>query len=126
MAEIVSTVNAGRLGRALLLALGPGVLMAAVARLRLQRWQWTVWLRLAHSLPSITRKTDKGLPRYDDAQESDTFILSGAEDLVPEFAKDAQGNFIQDKNGRFTYADTPRAVDGVDYLVRHYCRSGFN
>jgi RHS repeat-associated protein len=34
------------------------------------------------SLPSITRKTDKGLPQYDDAQESDTFILSGAEDLV--------------------------------------------
>src|SRR5499425_1018870 len=32
------------------------------------------------SLPSITRKTDKGLPKYDDARESDTFILSGAED----------------------------------------------
>jgi Salmonella virulence plasmid 65kDa B protein len=35
------------------------------------------------SLPSITRKTDKGLPRYWDAEESDVFILSGAEDLVP-------------------------------------------
>lgn len=35
------------------------------------------------SLPSITRKTDKGLPRYQDDQESDTFILSGSEDLVP-------------------------------------------
>ncbi|HEV2772337.1 MAG TPA: SpvB/TcaC N-terminal domain-containing protein [Thermoleophilaceae bacterium] len=35
------------------------------------------------SLPSITRKTDKGLPRYRDAEESDVFILSGAEDLVP-------------------------------------------
>lgn len=35
------------------------------------------------SIPSITRKTDKGLPRYDDANESDVFILSGAEDLVP-------------------------------------------
>jgi hypothetical protein len=35
------------------------------------------------SLPSITRKTDKGLPRYQDADESDVFILSGAEDLVP-------------------------------------------
>ena len=33
--------------------------------------------------PSITRKTDKGLPHYLDAQESDVFILSGAEDLVP-------------------------------------------
>jgi len=35
------------------------------------------------SLPSITRKTDKGLPQYLDAVESDVFILSGAEDLVP-------------------------------------------
>jgi hypothetical protein len=34
------------------------------------------------SIPAITRKTDKGLPRYCDAEESDVFILSGAEDLV--------------------------------------------
>jgi Salmonella virulence plasmid 65kDa B protein len=34
-------------------------------------------------LPSITRKTDKGLPLYRDSSESDVFILSGAEDLVP-------------------------------------------
>ena len=31
------------------------------------------------SLPRITRKTEKGLPRYDDG---DVFVLSGAEDLV--------------------------------------------
>src|ERR1035438_9158086 len=35
------------------------------------------------ALPSTTRKTDKGLPQYHDAQESDIFILSGAEDLMP-------------------------------------------
>src|SRR5690242_271425 len=35
------------------------------------------------SVPAITRKTDKGLPRYRDGEESDVFILSGAEDLVP-------------------------------------------
>lgn len=35
------------------------------------------------SVPSITRKTDKGIPRYLDDAESDVFILSGAEDLVP-------------------------------------------
>jgi len=35
------------------------------------------------SQPSIARKTDKGLPRYRDDEESDVFILSGAEDLVP-------------------------------------------
>ena len=33
--------------------------------------------------PSITRKTEKGLPQYHDARESDVFILPGAEDLVP-------------------------------------------
>ncbi|UHD15035.1 SpvB/TcaC N-terminal domain-containing protein [Thiocapsa bogorovii] len=40
------------------------------------------------SLPAITRKTDKGLPRYFDAQESDVFLLSGSEDLVPELTSD--------------------------------------
>src|SRR5713226_4343122 len=33
------------------------------------------------SVPSVARKTSKGVPKYDDA--TDTFILSGAEDLVP-------------------------------------------
>ncbi|RKG52236.1 hypothetical protein D7X30_34160 [Corallococcus sp. AB011P] len=35
------------------------------------------------SVSAITRKTDKGLPRYLDAEESDVFVLSSAEDLVP-------------------------------------------
>jgi YD repeat-containing protein len=35
------------------------------------------------SIPSISRKTDKGIPQYHDAEHSDVFILSGAEDLVP-------------------------------------------
>jgi hypothetical protein len=34
-------------------------------------------------LPAITRKTDKGLPLYGDGDESDVFIVAGAEDLVP-------------------------------------------
>ena len=33
--------------------------------------------------PSISRKTDKGLPRYLDEENSDVFLISGAEDLVP-------------------------------------------
>lgn len=37
------------------------------------------------SLPSISRKTDLGIPRYRDEGDSDTFLLSGAEDLVPGF-----------------------------------------
>jgi hypothetical protein len=36
------------------------------------------------AIPRITRKTEKGLPRYDD---SDVFVLSGAEDLVPRLKK---------------------------------------
>ncbi|HEU4930853.1 MAG TPA: SpvB/TcaC N-terminal domain-containing protein, partial [Pyrinomonadaceae bacterium] len=40
------------------------------------------------SLPSITRKTDKGLPQYRERDESDVFLLSGAEDLVPELLAD--------------------------------------
>jgi RHS repeat-associated protein len=46
------------------------------------------------SLPSITRKTDKGLPQYQDAAESDVFILSGAEDLVP---------LLVENNGQWTH-----------------------
>lgn len=33
------------------------------------------------AVPAVTRKTDKGLPRYQD--DTDTFILADAEDLVP-------------------------------------------
>lgn len=40
------------------------------------------------SLPSMARKTDKGLPQYDDAGESDVYVLSGAEDLVPVLEAD--------------------------------------
>src|SRR5215510_12022802 len=43
------------------------------------------------SIPSITRKTDKGLPKYQDSVESDVFILSGAEDLVPTLMQTPAG-----------------------------------
>ena len=39
------------------------------------------------SAPSITRKTDKGLPRYAD---SDVFVLAGSEDLVPARTADGE------------------------------------
>lgn len=58
------------------------------------------------SLPSITRKTDKGLPRYDDFDESDVFILSGAEDLVPVLKSDGS-----------RYQDTTMAPG---YMIRRY------
>ena len=67
------------------------------------------------SLPAITRKTDKGLPRYQDAQDSDSdvFILSGAEDLVPVLKQDAPG--------KWTYEELPpRTVNGTTYRIRRY------
>lgn len=59
-------------------------------------------------LPAIARKTDLGLPRYFDAQESDTFQLTGADDLVPALRSGAGG-------GWEVHEDT---VDG--YRVRRY------
>jgi RHS repeat-associated protein len=56
---------------------------------------------------SITRRTDKGMPRYADAQNSDTFILSGQEDLVPA---------LSDESGSWSHASS---MDGV-YRVDQY------
>ncbi len=68
------------------------------------------------SLPSITRKTDKGLPKYQEAVESDVFILSGAEDLVPVFKKDQNGNWILDAKGNMVFDEEQRD----SYMVRRY------
>ena len=64
------------------------------------------------SLPAITRKTDKGLPKYRDAEGSDVFVLSGAEDLVPVLVE--VGGQWQPKK------PVERAVDGTKYRVQHY------
>ena len=42
------------------------------------------------AISAVTRKTDLGLPRYDDQRESDVFILSDVEDLVPELDADGR------------------------------------
>src|SRR5258705_1654148 len=72
------------------------------------------------SLPSITRKTDKGLPRYDDANESDVFILSGAEDLVPKLRR----VLTRDLPDNWLIVDVVhedlRYVGGESYRVRRY------
>ncbi|QEA39651.1 toxin [Pistricoccus aurantiacus] len=52
------------------------------------------------ALPSITRKTDKGLPQYVDAVDSDVFTLSGAEDLVPVYRQSSDGNWVRDAAGQ--------------------------
>jgi RHS repeat-associated protein len=63
------------------------------------------------SLPSITRKTDKGLPRYSDEEESDVFILAGSEDLVPVLVRSG----AKWRRNPFT-----RTVAGTDYRVQSY------
>jgi len=71
------------------------------------------------SIPAITRKTDKGIPCYRDAEESDVFILSGAEDLVSVFKKDNTDEWII-KDGKHDIDETRRTVNGVTYNVRRY------
>lgn len=68
------------------------------------------------SLPAITRRTDKGLPQYRDAEESDVFILSGSEDLVPVYKKNADGSWAHDPQGHLI--DDEESRNG--YLVKRY------
>jgi RHS repeat-associated protein len=69
------------------------------------------------TLPSITRKTEKGIPRYRDGENSDVFILSGAEDLVPQLrAGSAPEEGGRDAGGAFLIDETVR--DG--FHVRRY------
>jgi RHS repeat-associated protein len=70
------------------------------------------------SLPSIKRKTDKELPQYFDAFDSDTFLFSEAEDLVPEYEKDSGGSFIVDTEGNYVVNEKGSA-DGL-FTIRFY------
>lgn len=71
------------------------------------------------SLPSITRKTDKGLPQYRDAEESDVYILSGAEDLVPVYRQDPDGSWVAGHPGHQREADSFWVRDRSSCLVVH-------
>jgi hypothetical protein len=64
------------------------------------------------SASSITRRTDKGLPQYRDADESDVFILSDAEDLVPTLTMQGS-DWVHDSL-------PPAAYAGVVYTVERY------
>jgi RHS repeat-associated protein len=63
------------------------------------------------SVPAITRRTDRGLPRYGDADESDTYILSSSEDLVPE---------LTEIDGAWQRVAIQRVVDGETFVVQPY------
>jgi RHS repeat-associated protein len=62
------------------------------------------------SIPNISRKTEKGLPIYEDL-DSDTFILSNAEDLVPKLVEN-DGKWIKD--------EMVTTIDDEQYKVRGY------
>jgi RHS repeat-associated protein len=64
------------------------------------------------SVPTITRKTDKGLPQYFDAGESDIFILSGAEDLMPGLVQTG-GEWARD-------IVPSRTLYGQQYAIHRY------
>jgi RHS repeat-associated protein len=68
------------------------------------------------SLPAITRRTDKGLPQYRDEEESDVFILSAAEDLVPVYNKNPDGSWAHDPHGNLISDEESRH----GYLVKRY------
>jgi len=83
------------------------------------------------NLPSISRRTDKGLPRYQDEPDPDVFVLSGAEDLVPVFRQDPDGSWVaqhpdhqRDPLGQWVRDASGRQVVHEDehepYRVRRY------
>lgn len=70
------------------------------------------------SLGSIKRKTDKGLPQYLDSTDSDTFLFSEAEDLVPEFKKGLDGSFELDSDGEYIINERDSS-DGL-FAIKNY------
>lgn len=63
------------------------------------------------NLPAITRKTDKGLPRYLDNEDTDVFILSDAEDLVPA---------LKQRSTEWSRDVFPTTVNHETYTVQRY------
>ncbi|HKV12392.1 MAG TPA: SpvB/TcaC N-terminal domain-containing protein, partial [Thermoanaerobaculia bacterium] len=68
------------------------------------------------SAPAISRKTDQGLPQYRDAEESDVYLLSGAEDLVPVYRQNEAGEILRDPQGNPLFDEREQA----GYQVRRY------
>ena len=74
-------------------------------------------------LPTITRKTSKGLPRYRDAEESDVFIISDADDLVPVL--EADGSRYEDtvtSPGFVIHRYRPR-IEGLFARIERWTRA---
>jgi RHS repeat-associated protein len=74
------------------------------------------------SLPAIQRKTDKKLPLYDDKDESDIFLLAGAEDLIPEL--DGSGKRIIIPSGDYTIKPYRPRIEGLFARIELIQKSG--
>jgi len=70
------------------------------------------------SLSSIKRKTGKKLPQYLDHMDSDTYLFSEAEDLVPEFKKEIDGSLSIDTGGKYIIKEQD-STDGL-FSIRFY------
>ncbi len=77
------------------------------------------------SLPAITRKTDKGVPKYDDVGESDVYVLSGSEDLVPVLERNSEGLWLRHerkRDGYLVYRYRPR-IEGLFARIERWTRT---
>jgi RHS repeat-associated protein len=73
------------------------------------------------SLPSIRRSTNKELPQYQDYFDSDTYLFSEAEDLVPEFEKNTDGSFKKDTDDNYVIYENDYPDPGSNkYKIRYY------
>ena len=74
------------------------------------------------STPSISRKTDKGLPRYWDEVESDIFMLSGAEDLVPVLKADGSREVLDSPDGLFKIWRYRPRIEGLFARIERWTK----
>lgn len=72
------------------------------------------------AIPAITRRTDRGLPRYFDHRDSDTYLLSGAEDLVPVLREDG-ARHEETRDGYRVRRYRPR-VEGLFARIERWSR----
>jgi RHS repeat-associated protein len=72
------------------------------------------------ALPQIIRKTERGLPRYREDPAGDTFMLAGAEDLVPE-RDDSGALWSQDRGGFRIHRFRPR-IEGAFARIERWTR----
>jgi RHS repeat-associated protein len=63
------------------------------------------------AVPAISRKTDKQLPRYRDTEDSDVYMFTGSEDLVP---------VLTNQNGVWESRSAVKSDNGQDYEIKRY------